>query len=207
MNNKGFALLPVVLALAGIVAGVFGAGLLLGRPQVSVLPSAPVGGISGNTATIPFVFADTVDFVGNFTAATADFSGELEVSLIEEGSLLTLTPATTTVAITAAQLCNNNVISHASNGLTTSSTLPASSGVTDDCLSTNGDSVEFVFRNTTTTSETTIVAGDASTTLFGVGINSSTVDTVPSGNSVIVKVVRVGVDTLIVFLTQANDAD
>ena len=144
---------------------------------------------------------------GNFTGATADFSGELEASLVEEGSLATLTQ-TSTVTISAAQLCDNNVLSFNFGRNQGSSTLPSASSTVADCLTTDGDVLTLFLRNTSSTSYFTLIAGDASTTLVSATSTLTTTGAnVQQSTMSRLQVVRIGADTLFAIIEPLRDAD
>ena len=146
---------------------------------------------------------------GRFASSTlttvngsADFASEASLPLVEEGTLVTLTSGAT-VSITAAQACDGNVLSFAPSVATASATLPTSSAWVGDCLGTNGDSVEFLLRNTSSTSLFTLLAADASTTMVG----AATDDQIDAANEFRVHAWRTGTDTLVVEIRELVAAD
>lgn len=85
-------------------------------------------------------------------------------SLIRTGSVATFA---TTSAATAANVCNNVLWSSTSNGsATTTITLPATTTLFADCLTTNGDSVSFTVINADATTSTILAAGTGGTMLY-----------------------------------------
>lgn len=142
---------------------------------------------------------------GVSSTAANNFNGEVRAPLIEKGTIVTLTAATTT-SITAAQACDGNIVNFAPAAVGASTTLPASSAWVADCLTVNGDSItQFLFRNTSSTgASTTIKVGDASTTLLGVdGVS----DQIGGGSSALISVFRKATDTLDVIIRRYVDAD
>ena len=159
----------------------------------STNPSA--GQVRGTTLTI----------TGAATGATLDLSGEGRLALVDEGTLVTLGTGATS-SITAAQACDGNVLNRAPIAIGSTTTLPASSAWVADCLTVNGDAIQFLFRNTssTDTGGTTIVAGDASTTLLEPEGGDVLIE---GAQSAIINVWRVGTDTLVVGVDEYLDAD
>lgn len=204
MNKIIIALLVVNLVLGVIGLFLPTAGNILGGTTRSSLTSTgnleAQGELRGNTLNV----TSTSVFGGAITAASADLSGEFQAAIIDEGTLVTLTAGTTS-SITAAQACDANVISFAPQAVGASTTLPASSAVTGDCLDTNGDTVSFLFRNTSSTgASTTIKAADASSTLVGVDGSS---DEIGGGMKALITIYRTGADTLDIVIRRFLDAD
>lgn len=172
------------------------------RVSTSTTPTAASDGALEVTGGV--TFSQTLALTGALTGSSADFSGEVQGAVIDEGTLVTLTGAATS-AMTAANACDGNVISYAPGAAGASTTLPASSSWISDCLDTNGDSVTFLFRNTTSSvASTTVKAGDASTTLFGL---SASDDEIGNGQAALIKAWRTGTDTITALIIRLLDAD
>ena len=191
----GLAALLVVV-VAGLVGSqsanpLGGTRLPNGISADSTNPSA--GQVRGTTLTI----------TGNATGATADYSGEVEAALVEEGTIVTRTAGATTT-ISAANVCDANIVQWAPSVATASTTLPTAADVNGDCLTTNGDTITFLFRNTTSTSLTSVLAADASTTLVG---SASTDDQIDGGNEALITFWRTGSDTAVVEIEELVAAD
>src|SRR3990167_4458136 len=152
---------------------------------------------------------EVISGTGGFTAlvasifTAADFSGELEAALIEEGTIVTRTAGATTT-ISAANVCDANIVQWAPLVALASTTLPTAVDVIADCLTTNGDTITFLFRNTTSTSLTSVLAADASTTLVG---SAATDDQIDGGNEALITFWRTGSDTAVVEIEELVAAD
>lgn len=83
-------------------------------------------------------------------------------SLVQTGSIATFT---TTSAATAANVCNSRLFT-TTGATTTTVTLPATSTLFADCLTTNGDSVSFAVLNISDTTSTIVAAGTGGTMLY-----------------------------------------
>ena len=121
--------------------------------KLTVLETLDVSG------AVVFSGALTVGGATNLNAAFTTATDTRIVSLVEIGSVVTL--ATSTV-LTADQLCNAGVII-AQPGVSTIApfeiTLPNSSTLFADCLTTNGDSLSIPFVNQSSLTSTLFVVG------------------------------------------------
>ena len=156
------------------------------------------GAFTGTTGT----FSSTLGVTGAFTGTSGAFSTTLAVtgetqlsSLVQGGSVLSPT-STAPVVLTAAQACNNSIVNvtdwtgRASS--TDTLTLPSVTTLYADCLNTQGDFLEFLFRNNASTagSSTLIVAG--TNIVLTESDNGADADVViAGGNSAIIKLWRV----------------
>lgn len=140
---------------------------------------------------------------GTFSS-TLSATGETRAPVVETGSVTTLTLGAATTSITAAQACDSNVIAWAP-GVSASSTLPTAAAMFADCLTTNGDFVQFIFNNDSATSgNTNVIVAAASTTLIGPGTGD---DIIAIGTSAIVKLIRVSATEMIAYVETLVDAD
>lgn len=111
-----------------------------------------------------------------------DLDGLRAASLVQQGSIATFATSTAT---TAANVCDNPLWSSASNGTnTTTLTLPATTTLFADCLTTNGDSITFSIINTDATTSTVLEAGAGGTALYESSL------TIEAKKAAIVKIVR-----------------
>ena len=199
------AVAALVLALIALVSVVNKDGIKLGGitnfDEVDVTDGYRVDNTVVVDGSGNWDGAVTAGSASTFTAA--DFSGELEAALIEEGTLVTRTAGATTT-ISAANFCDANVVSWAPSEALASTTLPATGDVIADCLTTDGDSVTFLFRNTTTTSLTSVVVGDASTTLVASAAGDDQID---GGNEALITGWRTGASTMVIEIEELVAAD
>jgi hypothetical protein len=108
---------------------------------------------------------------GNFRAA----------SLVQTGSVATFTVTSTA---TAANVCDNPLWTVTPVTGTTAITLPVTTTLFADCLTTNGDSITFTVLNGSAVTSTFMVAGGGGTIVY----SSST--TIAAGKAAIITVVR-----------------
>ena len=217
----GVAVLGAVVALVGF--------MLVGQPVGQLLGGAGIGqnhyqtenfiqglyaGTSGqfrvtNAGAITTSGAQNNSSTLTVEGATAlrstlTVTGETRTPLVEMGTVATLTTNATTATLTAAQVCDSNVIAW-SPGASASATLPTAALVFADCLTTNGDYVSFLFNDDSATSTNTItIKAAASTTLIGPAAGD---DIIAIGTSAYVKLIRVSVDEMIGIVETLVDAD
>jgi len=176
-----------VLAVAVIILGF----LYIGK-------SANLGGFTDEYNAK--VFKNTVSIEGTF-GATSDVRVKKPVTT---GASTTLTSGAT-VSITAAQVCDNSLINfNPATPAVGTTTLPTGITLAADCLTTNGDSVEVLFRNLSAATTTQLKAADASTTLIG---EAATDDVVAAAGWELLKFVRLTATTMAVYITTFVDAD
>jgi len=94
--------------------------------------------------------------------------GDARVSLVSTGSV---TAFTTSTSVTAAQLCDSSVFTVTSLPASSTLTLPTTSTLFADCLTTNGDSISVSIWNLGTVSTTVMAAGTGGT----LAVSSSTI--------------------------------
>lgn len=147
-----------------IVTTVLFGGLWLKQPtQIVVQPT--LGGASGTDHTNAETFLD-----------------DLTYSRISHGGLVTLTATGSSTAITAANVCTGGIIAFPSGVLQSSTTLPTAATLTASCLTTVGDYVDVLFKNTSSTSFTVISGGTSSTLLVASGTAITATGIVPAGS-------------------------
>jgi len=132
-------------------------------------------------------------------------TGDVRIkSPVITGASSTLTAAATT-SITAAQACDNALVNFNPTALTVgSTTLPTAAAMIADCLTTDGDSVQFTFRNLSTATTTQIVIGDASTTLVS---SANTGDIVQASGWTLVRIMKLATLQIMVIVEDLVDAD
>jgi hypothetical protein len=192
VKNVVIGVLVVLLLVVG--------GLWLGQPKVS-----PLGVTIGTNQYNPVSFSNTVTISGAATLSGVNtLSGESHIKAVETGNITTLTKNATTVTITAAQVCDSNVIEWAP-GTSASATLPTAAAMYADCLTANGDHISFLFRDISATSTNTVVLkAAASTTLLG-ATNADELVAITSSN--LVDFFRASVDEMVVTVENMIDAD
>jgi|SRR3990167_1932941 len=196
--------------LAGLAGGlaallVVAVAGLVGNQSANPLGSRFPNGISVDStqSVAGQIRGTTLTVTGAATGAAADYSGEVEAALVEEGTIVTRTAGATTT-ISAANVCDANIVQWAPLVALASTTLPTAVDVIADCLTTNGDTITFLFRNTTSTSLTSVLAADASTTLVG---SAATDDQIDGGNEALITFWRTGSDTAVVEIEELVAAD
>jgi len=144
---------------------------------------------------------------GSFVTMTA--TGETRLFAPRHtGSVLNVASSSVTT-LTAAQVCDNAVITQPDwTGIASGTAimnLPSAATLYSDCLTTNGDSFQFLFRNlhATAGSSTAVVAG-ASTTLVGVDSNA---DIINGANEAWVRLIRYSATELVGIITEVTAAD
>ncbi len=126
-----------------------------------------------------------------------DLDGLRAASFVQQGSLATFA---TTSAATAANVCDNPVWNSSSNGVaTTTITLPATTTLFADCLTTNGDTITFSVINTDSVTSTVLAAGSGGTALYESSL------TIAAGKAAIVKVVRDATATYKALITSLDN--
>jgi len=203
MNNNLKQIL-ITAAVAGIVSAlvVLIIGGLVGNQSASLGSGTrfPHGISADNTSPSAEQIRGTTLLITGDTV----LMGETRTPLVETGTKATLTINATTTTLTAAQVCDNNVIEWAP-GVTASATLPSAALVYADCLTTDGDQISFLFRDTSATSTQTIsIVAGASTTLIGA---TTTDDEIAITSSNLVRLIRASVTEMIAIVATLVDAD
>ena len=208
-------------------------GVLVGvAVSISLIVGVGIGAFSGGNSPFGGVVSEidffragfkagtgnqlVVDKNGNLTeSATSIFSGNFIASSDVRLKVPVQTGTVTTIAsssvdtLTAAQVCDSSVIAKNSwNGIASSTAitnLPSAANIYSDCLTTDGDTLQIVFRNlhTTAGSSTAITAG-ASTTLVGVDANS---DIINGTNEALLEFVRYSATEMIVIIREFTASD
>lgn len=125
---------------------------------------------------------------------TWDFDGLRATSLVQQGSAASFTA---TSSVTAAQLCDSGVFLLAPASTKQTITLPATSTLFADCLTTDGDSLSMPIVNSSSVTTTVVAAGTGGTLL----VSSSSTISVSDG--AILRVVRDTASTYIAMLINA----
>ena len=173
MTNKllsygGFVLQVLTLILIGFVVfsqGILGAWNTTNFDQVDTTDGYSVDGTS------------IIDGSGIFTG-TVSSTAEARLSLVETGSITTLTPQATATAVTltAAQVCDSNQIRWDITTVSTTLNLPTVANTVADCLKTNGDTVQLLFSNISTSTGAIATIASSTWELIGVGAGSDLID-------------------------------
>jgi len=116
-----------------------------------------------------------VDSASYFDAAVTISAGGLSISagdvrlpsLVQTGATTTLTASTTDMTVnlvTAANICDNGLVAFSIGNTTTPTfTLPATTTLYSDCLTTDGDEAVLTLLNTSAVTSTVIAAGSGGT--------------------------------------------
>ena len=144
---------------------------------------------------------------------TLTVTGESQFNtVILGGSVLASSTTATVGTLTAAQICDNSVIEftpNATGGLAL--TLPSTSTLFADCLSTDGDSKSLILKNATSTAETDIIltAGTGNVLVGSPTTTAATSDTTEEDSYVRMVFTRLGnaVGEVLVELVNFNDTD
>jgi len=148
---------------------------------------------------------EIIDGSGNMT-----LTGETNMdTLVQGGDILAI--SSTNTSITAAQVCNSSVINWTVPGAVTTvatTTFPGAAAMNADCLTANGDTKTFLFRNVSEAASTTqfVVASTTSDTLLMPEATGA--DTVVEGQaSAIVTFLRTAATTVVITVTELVDGD
>ena len=136
---------------------------------------------------------------------TASITGETRAPVVETGSITTLTATSTATVLTAAQVCDSNVIQWDTYGVSSTLTFPAATTTVADCLTTNGDSITLLFDNITT-STSAVVTLTAGTGIELVGSGSGD-DLIDGENQAFIRLTRTSATALIVEVEELVAAD
>ncbi len=162
-------------------------GQVLKKPSVVVVSStAPAGekalGYAEGTHLTTFT-AENIEATTELKAVAFTTTGDVRASsLVQTGSAATFT---TTSAATAANVCDNPVwlLNHPGM-LVATTTLPSTTTLFADCLTTVGDTVNLTLFSQNTASTTVLAAGSGGTLLT----SSST--TIAAGKGALLRVIR-----------------
>lgn len=177
-----------------------GAGLAAALLIVAVISTT--GGT--NFAGLTHFSGISVGEDGLEVEGTSSFDGEIRASLIEKGSVTTLAATSTPQVLTAAQVCNSNVISWNNTTASSTLTLPSAANLVADCLTENGDSTSFLFNSTSaSTTVVTIVAG-SNIDLVGPSANDDLID---NGKKALIVLWRVSSTSVIASVEELTAAD
>ncbi len=150
------------ILLIGLIIGVVGSGgsqVQMGGLIHNIQESFDEGIAVDGTEVISGTGG--VSFTSGAFSSTLDVTGETNVdNLIYGGDVTTLTPGDTTSTLTAAEFCNSAVLSLTPAKGAYTLTLPSTTTLAADCLTTVGDSKVVLFENAATAAtSTTIAAG------------------------------------------------
>lgn len=152
-----------------------------------------------------------IDGSGNFSIAgtlTASAGDVRLINPVRTGSVYNM--ASSSVAtLTAAQVCDNSLITHGDWAGIASSTaqinLPTAANMYADCLTTNGDELKLYYSNTNLTAGSlTAILANTSTTLVGIDANA---DTIAGSNEAVLRFVRASNAEMKVFIDEYTGAD
>ncbi len=171
---------------------VFKPGIWAGSPATQIVNSSAQ--IIGTIST-----ANLITATGGITA-----TGDIRLkNPVQTGSVAALTGGTTST-VSAANICDSNVITYTPTGANSSTTLPTAAQMFADCLTTNGDEVDIVFRNLSVAASTTIIVANTSSTLVGVSANDDIID---GQGEALLRFVRASATELLVFISEYVAAD
>lgn len=183
-----------------------------GETPVGMGSVAAVGGIcDGSEPTTQLCNVNVYD-ISSQTGLTVD-AGDTNVdSFVQGGAVLNASSSLTdAITLTAAQVCDSNVIHVNSDATSTTNgmdasidiTLPATTTLFADCLTTNGDDITFMFENraVTAASTTQIVAGGGMDLVEPDGQNVE----IGGGNYALIKIVRTDKSTTIQAMTSVDE--
>ena len=198
MNKKLYIIGGIVLAVVVLFWLVGGQSALTlsasgtrfpnGVSADSTSPSA--GQLRGTTLTV---------------TGASTLTGEVNAPLVEKGSVTVLTTQATStkLTLTAAQVCDSNIIQWDIQNVSTTLELPTVANVTADCLIANGDSITFLFDNIATT---TAIATVASSTWELIGI-ANTNDLIDGENQARITLVRTNATSGFAIINELVAAD
>jgi len=184
MSNTDKILLSV---LTLVIGGALVLGQIIKKPSVVVLSTTTEAGqevLGYAEGTHLGIFtADYLEAVTEFKASDLTTSGDARISsLTKIGSIAAFT---TTSAATAANVCNSPAwTSTAGAAATTTITLPSTTTLFADCLTTNGDSVSFSIINVSASTSTIIAAGAGGTMLYEASL------TIAAAKAAVITIVR-----------------
>lgn len=192
------------LVLAVLVISLFGAAMsALNLSKLNVLggSTSDSWSVGGNlTVTGTSTFTGTTTMTGALAV-----NGEARAKLVELGSLTTLAATSTATTLTAAQVCDSNMIQWDTQAASSTLTLPTAANIVADCLTANGDHVSFIFDNVTT-STGSVVTITANTGIELVGTNANN-DLVDGENQAIIDLWRVSATAVIAEVRELVAAD
>lgn len=138
----------IIIGALAVLAVVLLVLLFRVSPVVIQLPSGErLGATSGQNFYFPMTFEDTVTFSGNISnSATTTLTGPFIPDAIGEG-VLSLVVAGGSSTITAANFCDNNVISVDTGSGQSTSSLPTGQTLAADCLDAEGSQRRVLVRN------------------------------------------------------------
>ena len=186
-------------------------GLVVGLGFGTLKPQNTLGGQTGDnfatrgnlSASGTLTVAGATDLQAAITATGITMTGDTRVAGFAKTGLTALGTAATT-SITAANVCDNATLSRNPQVATASTTLPTATALAADCMTANGDVVEFTLINISTTAASSSVfkAADASTTIRLVStVAATTTQTVAGLGAATVRIVRTAADTNTVLIS------
>jgi len=144
------------------------------------------------------------EVVGPVDTTTGTFSGDLRGFPVGTGVITTLSATSTAQTLTAAQVCTSKVVSWDNTTASSTLTLPDTANLAADCLTANGDTINFVYSNTSaSTTVVTVVAG-AGMNLVGSSASSDLIDNL---NQAWITITRLSGTTSLVEVRETTPAD
>lgn len=207
MKNKLTIALIAVTAVVVVLVGL----KLVGNQSAESFGAA-IGITRYPNSGIAARFLNITATAGTATAGTdGSFiaSGENRLNTPRNTGGVTVLASSSVRTLTAAEVCDSAVIVRGDWAGIASSTaevvLPSAGTLFADCLTANGDSFTFLFRNTNATSaSTTAVIAGASTTLVGLDSNA---DIINGANEAFIRLVRYSATELVAHIVEATAAD
>lgn len=204
-ENKYLSMaMTVVLTVVLVMVGVFAVLTMSRLANTEVKNTNGLGtGLTYNASTASYTdgadlrqnvqaMSEKMANVSQYQILQADSNGEMQAvapsalagtswafpearvgSLVEEGGVVSLTASST---LTSAQVCDSGTISMTASGDEPTITLPATTTLFADCLTTNGDTLYLPILNSSSVTTTLVEAGSGgtmfSTTTLGVSTGS-----------------------------------
>ena len=148
-------------------------------------PASKNFGAEGDTNYTNLVLSGTLAVTGASThtgaatfASTVAVTGETRAPLVETGSATVLTSQATSTAVTltAAQVCNSNVIQWDIQTVSTTLNLPTVVNTVADCLTADGDTISFLFDNISTSTGAIVTIASSTWEFVGVANTNDLID-------------------------------
>ena len=162
-----------------------------------------VGGILSVTGSSALTGAATL-------SSTLSVTGEAKLGSLVAGGSITAVTATSTVTLTASQICHSSVITFTGQGsqVSATTTFPTTASLVADCLTANGDTRDLLFRNIGSAASNTIfkVASTTAETLLITEMTGADID-IAGGNSVFLNFLRVSSTAMVITVTELIDGD
>lgn len=177
--NFGVAIVAVLALLVSVFT-----------PFVPTQPSSIGTSTTGEITYYPGSLDVTHDVVvgEELTVGTLNTSGSVTLG----GSVTALTTSSASYALTAANVCDSSLVQFTPAGAITTVTLPATSTLFADCLTSNGQYHDVAYTSVATS--TVLAAGTGGTLLY------SSTTTVAAGKAATLRIIRDAATTYKAYL-------